>query len=339
MKTLLMLEPQLSLSLITKYQWDWFPIDAFRFFCRIKSYSLHEVDSLMKKNKSKSPRLLDAPLYSIWQALYLAFFSPTLYVDVVKRWRGMVVRYLFLLIACATLPFSLRLMVVLDQYLHDQLIVPMQTLPPLSIQQGEISFEHLMPYTLSNKTGDIVTIVDTTGRINVINPGDYPKLSWLITKNKMYFRNPPLNLFTHLAEHHQYSKIFEEPLDPDLTGVFRGQDFLETYHVFRLTRFIVWSVYPCMVMFFFMLIVSFLLPMAWAAQLFAEMLFKIKLSYVQAFRLLIIASTAPITIAFGLMAIDKIFPGTGFIYILLLSAYFSLGMIAFKHANIKMVLI
>ena len=38
------------------------------------------------KNKLK---LIDAPVYRYWDALYMSFYSRRLYVDVGKRWRGL----------------------------------------------------------------------------------------------------------------------------------------------------------------------------------------------------------------------------------------------------------
>src|SRR5476651_2545843 len=58
-----------------------------------------------EKNKLK---LIDAPVYGYWKALYMSFYSRRLYVDIGKRWHGFGLVYLLLAIAVLSLPFALR---------------------------------------------------------------------------------------------------------------------------------------------------------------------------------------------------------------------------------------
>lgn len=291
----------------------------------------------MKKTAKKSFQLMDKQQYRLWQALYLAFYSPSLYVDVARHWRGLSLRYFLLLLLCVSFPLSVRFGLVIHQYFNAQIVEPLSALPPLYIYHGEVSFDHFMPYTITNRAGDATAIIDTTGLIKNIDRKNYPKLTWLITENTIYFSLPPINLLTGLTVPvNQYDKA--ETLDPDVNEVFVGKALIESTSVNPLFWMIAFMFYPCIVTFFFVTMTVMLFAFAWAAQFFARVLFKVKITYQASFRLLMVSLTPLLTLYFGLLAMDIIFKEAGFIYLGLFATYFSLSVVALKRANSALVI-
>lgn len=290
----------------------------------------------MKKSAKKSLQLIDKQQYRLWQALYLAFFSPSLYVDVAKWWRGLSLRYFLLLLLCVSFPLSMRFGLVLHQYLNEQIVQPLSAMPPLYIHDGEVVFDHFMPYTITNRAGDATAIVDTTGFIQDIDRKNYPKLTWLITKNTIYFRPPPITLLSGLSV--PFSKHDTvETFNPEVSDVLVTKDLVESTAIKSLVWLSAFVSYPCIVMFFFAVIVIMLFAFTWAAQFFARVLFKVHLSYQASFRLLMVSLTPPLTLYFGLLAMDIMLKEAGFLYMGLFAAYFSLGVVALKRANSALV--
>ena len=62
----------------------------------------------------KALKDIGSPCYRYWQALYLSFYCGRLYVDIGKRWKGLGIGYLFLLVCFAIIPLNLR--IVFDKF-------------------------------------------------------------------------------------------------------------------------------------------------------------------------------------------------------------------------------
>ncbi|HEL8434089.1 TPA: hypothetical protein U0D75_002421, partial [Legionella pneumophila] len=84
-----------------------------------------------EKNKLKP---IDAPIYSYWQALYMSFYSKRLFVDVGKRWRGIGLIYLLLVVAICSIPFSIRIASDFNKTFNQQIIQPLLQLPTVYVQ-------------------------------------------------------------------------------------------------------------------------------------------------------------------------------------------------------------
>ena len=63
---------------------------------------------MRKKAPGQQLKNIDSPNYTYWQALYKAFYSWWLYVDVGKRWKGYGFLYLLLAVAVFSMPVSLK---------------------------------------------------------------------------------------------------------------------------------------------------------------------------------------------------------------------------------------
>lgn len=289
----------------------------------------------MKKNQ-KAPRTVDAVLYRHWQALYMSFYSSRLYVDVAKRWQGVGFFYLLLLIAIVTIPFSIHLMIYFNQYFDEKIVFPIESLPPFSIEKGQVLFDKPMPYIIKNKEGSIISVIDTTGTVTKIDK-KYPDLIYLITQNKLYFRPAVTTLF---------DKSYVSPIKRDITEhVFKANDTFYfnakvwfNYNHFQLLKwFVLVMIYPSVVAFTFGMGFSFMMVFAMMGQAFSWLIWKTKLTFPVAARLLIVASTPHFTIFMLLLSFNRLFQGIGIAFVGLWASYFSYAIISLKRESRSLV--
>ena len=289
----------------------------------------------MRKVK-KDLQQVDAPIYRYWQALYMSFYRSRLYVDVAKRWRGIGILYLLLIISLASIPLSLRVMFDFNAYFNEQIISPIEHLPPLYVQNGETSFDKKMPYFIKNKTGDIVAIIDTTGTVTAIT-SEYPHLTVLITKDKLFFRPPKFQLFYNKSMEATGDSIYAQSLSKNSNEVFVGKDWIKSSGISKLKFMAEALVYPAMTSFIFVLYLIFMLVLGFLGQLLAWMIFNVKLTLKAAFRLFIVAATPQIFLFYLLMLTSIVFPGAGILYIALVVAYFSFAILSVRKESKGMV--
>lgn len=283
--------------------------------------------------REKNKKTREAPHYKAKQAIWLAFFSGKLYVDVIKRWRGLGVLYFFLIISVMVLPFSIQLMGTLNQVIEQRLLLPIKRLPPLSIRNGEVIFHSPMPYLIKNDAGDVVSIIDTEGHINQLPVLAYPLASILITKHEIHFNFGLLDLM-HIPEEKQDGpKDTVIPIDVDINEDFVAATWLDDMHVPRLKHVLLFSLYPFVAILNAVIFMVILLCISLFAQLIARMAFKVRLSFLETSRLLFVAATPLVALCSVLILSHKVLPGKGIPYIALLVMYFSFGLLAYRRSR------
>jgi len=144
------------------------------------------VKSLLPSIPEKNKSTREAPHYKARHAFYLAFFSSQLYLDVIRRWRGLGILYFFIMLSVMTLPYSVQLMCALNKVIETKILLPIKSLPPLSIRSGEVIFHGTMPYLIKNNDGEVMSIIDTEGHINQLPAPLYPLASILVTKHNIH---------------------------------------------------------------------------------------------------------------------------------------------------------
>ena len=281
----------------------------------------------------KTPRKINAPIYPYAEALYMAFYSRRLYVDVAKRWTGVGFFYFLFLIALLSIPLSIRAVVEFERFFDEEVIWPIQQIPPLQIQKGDLQFDKPMPYLVKKKSGEVVTVIDTTGAVSIHN-NPYPELMLLVTKNKLYFRPPALALQSSSSSHDTF-KV--QTFNKNDTSLFFASDWLQSSHLLWLKWGMVVLAYPCIAAFIFGLGFSFLLIFSMLAQAFAWLVLRSKLTFNETARMLFVASTAPLTLFMILTSANAVFHGSGWICVGLLSVYFSLSVLSLKREMNQMV--
>lgn len=284
----------------------------------------------------KALRKIDKPFFRYWQALYHSFFNNELYVDVGKRWKGLGIGYLLLLMFVVTLPFSWRVTVDFKQFFAEQLILPLQQLPKMYIQNGNVSLNQPMPYVIKNKQNQAVAIVDTTGVVKTIDQ-TYPFLTILITKDKLFYRFPsPQFFYTTNNVQTPVSPIYVYPFNKQSNSIFDGKEWVKTSGISHLKFFFATLIYPTVALIFFAVFVFVLLAFALMGQ-FIAYLFKFSLSYRQASRLSMVSITPFMVVLWIFLTIGHFSTQSGFFLPLLFIAYYGYAVISLKRESQKLV--
>ena len=199
----------------------------------------------MKNNKTNL-NAMDRRVFKYWEALYLAFYSSRLYVDVGKRWRGFGLAYFFLVIAIAVIPLSIKSILMLNAYFDDQIIFPLQKMPQFEIKNGKLSFDSFMPYLIKNKNGDVVIVVDDKVNLTEVNYA-YPHWMLFITADCYYSRMPAPSFFkdTPFESDNLHSKdVTMQPFAEIQSGSFSGGAWLEQAGIGQTKWYFLFSIYP-----------------------------------------------------------------------------------------------
>lgn len=280
-------------------------------------------------NVKKSLKPVNTPVYQYREAVYRSFYSKNLYVDVGKRWHGLGLRYLLLIIAIFCIPLALKLTITLSQVLDDQIMEPLRKLPVLYIQNGKLSFDKPMPYLITNKEGQVVLIVDTTGKVNQFD-STYPDLNILFNKDKVTYRIPSPDLFNTDQILHNQGVPTVQLFDNRVNLVFDGKKIVSDRSILILKYMAQILIYPILVAALFSMFVIFFPVIALMGQVFSRVFFSFKIPYSCASRLLIVSST-PMLFVLNLLLVSKfIFMGMGILLFALLLIYYSFALFSLK---------
>lgn len=282
--------------------------------------------------KSKALRPIDTPLFRLWQALYLSFYSARLYVDVFKRWHGFGFFYLLLLLCVLSLPMSIKVGLNFNKFYNDWVIAPTIQIPALLVQNGQLIFDKPMPYLIKNKFGKVVTIVDTTGKISTFTEA-YPYLVLLVTEKAVQYRTPSPHLFSDDPMPEFTAAPITQSFSKETNEIFNPKLWLESSNIATIVNMGTVLLYPMMVGALFGFYAVFHLAFGMMAQLVSNVFFHFKLTYKQACRLLAIASTPGLTLFFIFYTLNISFFGLIFIITGLISAYFSFAALAVRRES------
>ncbi|MGC1182051.1 DUF1189 family protein [Legionella sp.] len=266
---------------------------------------------------------INTPVYGYWSALWKSFYSGRLYVDVGKRWKGLGIFYLLLVIALFSIPFFFRMTISLNQSYKEQIMDPLLKIPVFYIQNGNVIFDKPMPYTINNDKNQTVVIIDTTGKVDNFSDA-YPYLSILINKNKISFRIPSPQLFT-MGNQLVPSRTtpIVQSFDKGTNLVFDGKKLVEQNSVTGLKYGSEVVLYPIIVGIFFSIFMVFFLVIALLGQTFSSIFFSFKISFPTSCRLLIVSGTPMLLLLFIFLTLNSIFEGLGVVLFFLLTVYYS----------------
>lgn len=124
--------------------------------------------------------------YHVMEALFLSFYSKSLYQDVAKEWKGLALGYLLLVIAICWLPFSFDFHRFINQ---GRSILPgiISQVPNITISKGNLSIDKPVPYTIKEPDDQTTLVIfDTSGQYTSI---EQTNAFMLVTKNKVIVRN------------------------------------------------------------------------------------------------------------------------------------------------------
>jgi hypothetical protein len=105
------------------------------------------------------------PRYSKFAALVFSFFSPSLYRDVARNWRGIGVLYLLLLLTLTWIPVLARWHHSVRAYAYGGAAAStLREFPTITINKGVVSIAEEEPYFWrAPRSGEVILYVDTTG--------------------------------------------------------------------------------------------------------------------------------------------------------------------------------
>jgi hypothetical protein len=262
----------------------------------------------------------------------MSFYSATLYRDVIENRQNLGLCYLLFLVMLGVMPLSGRVMVAFNDFFKQDILFPMQSLPLLTIQDGEISYHQAMPYFIKNSKGDVVSVIDTTGVVSDFN-AIYPQLNILVTKHQIAFRPPNYRQFLGLARDVRDNPIDTRIFDKEINGLFSGTEWVTSSGISTLNMLMQIMIFPCIVLFYFFVFALMLLVFAAINQLYGDIFFKLKLSFKMSYRLLVVAVTPALMLFFVMRSMGITAPGMGFTYGILFLGYTSYGLYAANRST------
>ena len=299
-------------------------------------------------------QLVDRPHFSRWQALYACFYSSALYVDVAKRWRGLGLIYLLLAVFITTIPYLIKSVAVYENTVDQQFMLVLKELPPITVTNGQVSINKMMPYAIRNDKNELVAMIDTNGSFFKVKQ-DNPHLILFIDKNTIYTQqNFPSKDVAAAAPLQQLSKkklskpslssnkasvptFTSKKFSENLTAVILPDDIISLRYAAYLKWFLVCLLYVSMLSIIYTFYVFFIFVLSFIAQLVARLFFRVHLSFAGAFRLLAVAVTPSAALFFSMIAFDILPPGNGLFFLILFFGYFFYGLIHLRRNNRAMV--
>lgn len=279
--------------------------------------------------------------FSYWQALYLAFFSPRLYIDVVKRWHGFGMGYFLLLMLIISIPWSIYYAGKLTNYINDEIIYPFEQMPLLLIQNGEATIDKPMPYIVKSKSNKPAIGIDTTSDLNSF-PQEYPTLFFFVTKNALLFRVPAQGIVAKqshslITGFQPIKNLSEYHFKKNDNEVFSGPEWVKTSGIESINNYAFLIVYPIVlgVLWGLYFITNFVL--ASIGRIISSVILKFPIRFVDSFRLTWVASTAPVALVNTVLYFGFNARGLGWYYFLLVSIYFSAAVLCVKRESQSMV--
>ena len=251
-------------------------------------------------NTTKTLNPISSRLYREWHALFLSWYSRRFYIDVVKRWRGFCLKYMFLLLAIVSLPLAIKYTILLNEYTYNDLLEPFLRLPVMEVHQGKAQFVGSMPYVVKDKQGRVRILIDPHGSVDQFN-SQYPHLVALFTERACYFREPaspfelngfkgPLELDSHLIDTFSFATL------PD--GQLSLSDWLKNSGILAIKNSLLMGVYPTIISGFWGFIMTLMVVLTLLGQAASLIIFRYRLRFKPAFRMMVVASTCSMMLFF-----------------------------------------
>lgn len=280
---------------------------------------------------------IDQPDFKYWQALYLAFFSQRLYIDVVKRWHGFGMIYFLIMMFIISVPWTFYYTAQFSQYLDDEIIFPFERMPPLMIQNGEVSIDKSVPYIIESKSNKPAIEINTTSDLKGFS-SQYPTVFFLITKNALYFRvpsNPAFSMpkLSPTGQTESFKNLTEYHFEKNDNQVFSGRDWVRTSGIQSLRAYAALIVFPIVFGMLWGLYFVTSVVLASMGRIIASVVLKYPIGFIDSFRLAWVASTAPIAFVNIVLYVGYNLRGLGWYYITLVAIYFSLAILCVKRES------
>lgn len=154
---------------------------------------------------------------SFFSAAFHSFYSRSFYQEVARKWLGLGMRYLLLLLVIGWIPFIAVLMAKVEQIdtsfyesteptavqdssstVNGILHTIITQMPVLTFEKGEVHLQEIQPYIIADPATNIpLMVIDTTGKINSLQG---TKALILLTKRDLYARSNNLGEIHYTIE-------------------------------------------------------------------------------------------------------------------------------------------
>jgi|GEM_PF-6539652 len=229
-------------------------------------------------------------IYSYWKALFLSFYSPKLYVDVVQRWKGCGILYLLFLSFVLGLLWSAKSIWDME-YTFEHFIKPnMRQVPNLMVQNGQIAIPPHIPFPNSDvfrldANGKLVVLVDPAGKAS---EAERTEALVLMTSNL-------IRVHSDSGSGLMVPSMIQLPSDTN--GEIGQKQLMDL--VDRAHDNLLYLVYPFSVSVLFWTMLMSLFMFSFLGKMIAKVSFHYIISFKQSFRLVCVAAS-PVSIVFFL---------------------------------------
>ena len=126
--------------------------------------------------------------------LVLSLFLPAFYRDVARNWGGIGILYVLLLYTLTWIPALVNMQLGVRKLAQEDFPKFAENLPDITIKNGKISSPAEQPLEIKDERGNVVFVLDTTGKIKTL---DQTPAMILITETKIHQRDEFGNIQIH----------------------------------------------------------------------------------------------------------------------------------------------
>ncbi len=127
-----------------------------------------------------------ARTFTLFQSLYLSFFSRPLYRDIRRNWKGLGLPYLLLILMIYWVPEMMHIKNIISEFIADEVPQYVDQVPTITIVGGKASIKESDPfYVYDKKNNRPVAIIDTSGQI--LSLDNSPAMA-LLTRDSLIIR-------------------------------------------------------------------------------------------------------------------------------------------------------
>lgn len=261
--------------------------------------------------KKKTTKNLQKPKisrnhYSYWQALGLSFYSPNIYVDAAKRWTGLGAMYLLFLCFILASPIAAQFIQKTRHFFNDTLEPAVKEMPTLIIKDKKLSFKEDKSRGITPQTKSWVWPPHKS-----INQS-YPDIVINLPRNLQTFQTVfiPILITQNFIQIQNYSPIGKDvitdviEIGKDEDGVFGPEELGQM--ITQIKYNLLSSAYSYLAFFMWAMLFSSLLFTANIANVLYYAIYRTKLSWRNAVRVLSIAVTPGLVLLEILYFLDQI---------------------------------
>ncbi len=158
--------------------------------------------------------------YTVFHPFLLSFFSPDLYRDVGRNWRGICARYLLLLVAVYAGAVAVNMAMDFSGFMENDAPGIIDQVPEIRIRDGVVSTGVPQPHEITDPdSGEVLAVIDTTGQTTSL---DQVSAHALLTQSKLLMRKNE-----YQVQEHDLSMVTQFRMDKD--DVYRWAGWLRRW--------------------------------------------------------------------------------------------------------------